>query len=268
MAAAAALVTALAWRARTLLWPPHGHLLAALAITAAFALVGWFTRGVNVSGAFAGFAVALVLAAHDLGMFWILLIVFAVTLLATRAGGDYKRQLRSAAASPEHTSQKQAQHDLAMTRDDGQGRSASQVMANLGVAALIMVVPSPLSPFLALAALAEAAADTCSSELGMAFPGKTVLITTWKPVLPGTDGGITFAGTSSALLAAALIAVSARALGLVSTHNMVAIMYVGFLGSLVDSLLGALLERRGWLNNDAVNLLGTATAVGVAWALG
>jgi uncharacterized membrane protein len=33
----------------------------------------------------------------------------------------------------------------------------------------------------------------------------------------------------------------------------------------VDSLLGALLERRGWLTNDLVNLLSTAVAVGIAW---
>ena len=51
------------------------------------------------------------------------------------------------------------------------------------------------------------------------------------------------------------------------THLLVAIVLAGFLGSLVDSLLGALLERRGWLNNDAVNLLGTATAVGIAWVM-
>jgi uncharacterized membrane protein len=33
-----------------------------------------------------------------------------------------------------------------------------------------------------------------------------------------------------------------------------------------DSLLGATLERRGWLNNDAVNFLSTASAA--AFALG
>jgi uncharacterized membrane protein len=34
----------------------------------------------------------------------------------------------------------------------------------------------------------------------------------------------------------------------------------GVLGLFVDSLLGATLERRGWLNNDAVNFLSTASA--------
>jgi uncharacterized membrane protein len=36
---------------------------------------------------------------------------------------------------------------------------------------------------------------------------------------------------------------------------------------IVDSFLGALLEQRGYLNNDLVNLLSTAAAAGIAWLL-
>jgi uncharacterized membrane protein len=35
-------------------------------------------------------------------------------------------------------------------------------------------------------------------------------------------------------------------------------------GMFFDSLLGATLERRGWLNNDGVNFLSTASAAGFA----
>jgi uncharacterized membrane protein len=38
-------------------------------------------------------------------------------------------------------------------------------------------------------------------------------------------------------------------------------------GLLFDSLLGATLERRGWLNNDAVNFLSTGSAAGLALTL-
>jgi uncharacterized membrane protein len=34
-----------------------------------------------------------------------------------------------------------------------------------------------------------------------------------------------------------------------------------------DSLLGATLERRGWINNDAVNFISTAGAAGFALGL-
>jgi uncharacterized membrane protein len=38
----------------------------------------------------------------------------------------------------------------------------------------------------------------------------------------------------------------------------------GVFGLLFDSLLGATLEERGWLNNDAVNFLSTLSAAGFA----
>jgi uncharacterized membrane protein len=38
----------------------------------------------------------------------------------------------------------------------------------------------------------------------------------------------------------------------------------GIAGTLRDSLLGALPERRGWLNNDAVNALSTLAAAALA----
>jgi uncharacterized membrane protein len=38
-------------------------------------------------------------------------------------------------------------------------------------------------------------------------------------------------------------------------------------GFFFDSLLGATLERRGWLNNDAVNFLSTASAAAFAVGL-
>ncbi len=40
----------------------------------------------------------------------------------------------------------------------------------------------------------------------------------------------------------------------------------GVFGLFFDSLLGATLEQRGWLNNDAVNFLSTASAA--VFALG
>lgn len=221
--------------------------LGSLYITVAFAVAALFARGVDLSGAVAGSAVAFVLAARDLRMFWVLLLVFALTLAATRLGSSRKRQLHAAEAS--------------------RGRSASQVMANLGLAGLLVALAPAGWQLLALAALAEAAADTCSSEVGTAWAGRTVLLTTGKPVEAGIDGGVSLHGTAAAVAAAVLVALLARVSGLVSTHLALTVVYAGVLGMLLDSLLGALLERRGWLNNDAVNLLGTATAVGIAWVM-
>src|SRR5689334_7670536 len=163
--------------------------LTALAITAGFAVLAWFAGGVNFSGALAGSAVAFIMAVRDLRMFLALLVVFAVTLVATRVGHARKLQLRTA--------------------EPPGGRTAAQAMANLGIAALVVAVAGQAWPVLALAALAEAAGDTSSSEIGMAFPGKTWMITTFQPVTAGTDGGISLFGTVAALLGAASVAIAA-----------------------------------------------------------
>ena len=65
-----------------------------------------------------------------------------------------------------------------------------------------------------LAAMAEAAADTVSSEIGQVFGGRPRMITTLKPVDPGIDGGITLAGSSTGIAAAAIVA----ALGSFAVH--------------------------------------------------
>lgn len=219
------------------------RLLLAFGITAAFAVVAWLAHGVNGSGGLAGATVAFVLAAQDLRMFWMLLLVFALTFAATHAGRSRKHELRTAEASD--------------------GRSAAQVMANLGVAALIVAFAPQNWALLAIAALAEAAADTSSSEIGMAFPGRTVLLTSWTPVEPGVDGGVSIKGTAAAAVAAGIVASAAVAVKLVPARFALGLIAAGFLGSLVDSMVGALLEQRGLLTNDVVNLLSTAAAVGI-----
>ena len=232
-------------------WPglnsSRSRLLFAVTVTLVFALGAWLTHGVNGSGAGAGACVAFVLAASDHRLFVVLLVVFAVTLAATRLGRSRKEQLHVA--------------------ESKSGRSASQVMANVGVAALIVAVCPPPLRLLALASLAEVAADTSSSETGQAFPGRTVLITNWKPVPVGLDGGISVNGTTAACVAATVIALTARYMGLVSDRQAAIVAACGILGMLVDSVLGALFERRGYLNNDLVNLFGTASAAGLAWLM-
>lgn len=223
------------------------RLLLAFGITAAFAVVAWLAHGVNGSGALAGSAIAFILAAQDLRMFWLLLLVFSLTFAATHAGRSRKRELRTAEAS--------------------EGRSAAQVIANLGVTGLIVAFTPQNWALLGIAALAEAAADTSSSEIGMAFPGRTVLLTSWKPVEPGVDGGVSIKGTAAALVSAGVIASAAVALKLVPGSLALPLTAAGVLGSLVDSLIGAVLEQRGLLTNDIVNLLSTAAAVGIMFLI-
>lgn len=245
---AAALLLADLWRHSPELLHTGNHLYLALITTIAFAVAARIARGVNTSGALAGASVAFILASRDLRMFWILLIVFFITLAATRLGASRKQQLRIAEAKS--------------------GRSASQVMANLGIAALVLVITDFRYACLpALAALAEVAADTTSSEIGTAFSGGAILITTWRPVPSGTDGGISLIGTAAGLVGAMVTGACALGLGLIRIELAMVIACAATAGMLIDSLLGALLEGRGYLNNDLVNLLSTLSAALIAWAI-
>jgi uncharacterized protein (TIGR00297 family) len=150
-----------------------------------------------------------------------------------------------------------------------EGRNGWQVSANLAVAALSAVpfgVTGDAAWLTALvAALAEAATDTVASEIGQTRSQTALLITTWEAVPAGTDGGITLAGTLSGLAAGMTIALLGAFSDLVPHPQFWIPAAAGIFGMLVDSLLGATLQRRGWMTNEAVNFCGTLVAAALAY---
>jgi uncharacterized protein (TIGR00297 family) len=119
----------------------------------------------------------------------------------------------------------------------------------------------------ALAALAEAATDTVASEIGQYRGPDARLITTWERVPPGTDGGITVPGSIAGLAAGLVIAVVATVGGMLPQAQLWIPATAGFAGMLIDSILGATLQRRGWISNQAVNFFATLAAAGLAYAI-
>jgi uncharacterized protein (TIGR00297 family) len=194
-----------------------------------------------------------------------LALLFVQTFLATRAGRRVK-----------------AQAGLAEKR---QGRNAAQVIANLSIAGLavsglgFMVVMRgevccgggyhrvwvwPAMILMSLAALVEATADTVSSEVGQAFGGRPVMLLTLQRVDPGADGAVTLLGSLAGIAGGAFVAaVGMWALRLSVIDGVIAFL-AGTIGLFFDSLLGATVERRGWLGNDLVNFFSTLFAAGVA----
>lgn len=131
-------------------------------------------------------------------------------------------------------------------------RNARQVIANGGVAALAALSGS-WTWF--AGALATANADTWATEIGGRSPTEPRLITTWRRVPAGTDGGMTLVGTLGGFAGAAFIAGVSY---LVGNRAFMTLTAAGGFGMLLDSLLGATLQGKvRWLDNDAVNLAAT-----------
>lgn len=119
---------------------------------------------------------------------------------------------------------------------------------------------------------AAALSDTLSSEFGQLAGKAPRLITTGAIVPVGTDGGITLAGTLMGILGAALLSLLGRSIGLTPVRATLPLLMAGLAGNLLDSLLGATLERSGRLNNEGVNFINTlgGAALGYAgfWVMG
>jgi uncharacterized protein (TIGR00297 family) len=243
-------------RHATAIW--NGTAQTALGISLGFGLLVFLARAATPFAAVTGGVITAVLTLAPLPQSsnWYhsalpaLLALFLLTFSATRFGRGKKQQLGVA--------------------EDKRGRNAAQVAANLGVAglgaaaALSHPLPCTCYAVIVTAALAEATADTLASELGEVLGGQPLMVTTRRRVSPGTDGAISLAGTLAGLGGAVLVVcVAAITLGLGVSDAVCATL--GAAGGLfVDSLLGATAERRGWLNNDAVNFLSTIAAAVIA----
>jgi len=258
-------------------WMTHAPQVAiwTLGLSTLLGLVAYKLRSATASAALAGMAIASSMMFATTSSFPYLpwktalvpiLAVLILTPLATRAGHKQKENLGTA--------------------ESRTGRQASQVAANLGIAALasnslvqlwiidhgwvyaLGIIPNHASALaLCLAALAEAAADTVSSELGQVLSGHPRMITTFRKAEPGTDGAISLGGTAMGIIAAAAVAAAGSWAFDGGTSIFLISWIAGVFGLFFDSLLGATLERRGWINNDTVNFLSTASAAGAALAV-
>jgi uncharacterized protein (TIGR00297 family) len=229
------------------------RLAIAAAVTVCFALLARVVRGVDRSGMVAGGAACFLLfAGAGPSAFATLVALFLLTWISTRFGHRRKQELGVA--------------------ERGDGRNAWQVLANLAVPAMTAtafgMTGNQMWLVATVATLAEAATDTVASEVGQSHSRTAHMITTWKPVSAGTDGGITVMGTIAGTIAGLVIAGTALLGGMIRPAQLWIPVIAGFAGMLADSLLGASLQRRGWMNNEVVNLTGTIVAAGVGLALG
>jgi uncharacterized protein (TIGR00297 family) len=232
----------------------------ALLISVALAFLVWLARAATPPAAVTGglFTAVLTLAPQPGDPYRSglpsLLALFLLTWGATRFGRSRKQELGVA--------------------EDKRGRNAAQVAANLGVsglgAAAALTFPRSMFAVIVVAALAEATADTLASELGEVLGGPPLMVTSLRRVSAGTDGAISLVGTLAGICGAVLLVLVAMLTLRLNGAEAVCAVLGAIAGFFVDSLLGATVERRGWVNNDAVNFLSTLAAALAAillWAL-
>jgi uncharacterized protein (TIGR00297 family) len=156
--------------------------------------------------------------------------------------------------------------DLGLVQENKGRRNVGQVLANGGVGAILglaaIFFPQNLQLFLFLiaAAFSSATADTISSELGSVYGKRFYDILSFKRGIRGLDGVVSREGTLAGIIGSCIIA-TVYALTEGWGQAFLWIVLAGTAGNLADSYLGATLERKGILKNDAVNFLNTAIAV-------
>ncbi|QNI58187.1 hypothetical protein SynBIOSU31_01310 [Synechococcus sp. BIOS-U3-1] len=124
------------------------------------------------------------------------------------------------------------------------------------------------------ASFAAKLADTFGSEIGKRWGRNTLLITNLRPVPAGTEGAVSVEGTLASAVGSLLMTIVMALFGLLHSGAAFAlVLVVGFIATVLESLLGALgQDRWPWLSNELVNGLQTAWAAGLAiifaWVLG
>ncbi|KAI7512912.1 hypothetical protein KC347_g1976 [Hortaea werneckii] len=287
----------------------------------------------TIPGILTGIASATIHMLHPYpAFFWLLMLFFLLGTLVTRIGHKAKQTLTTSSTGG--------------AGGEGP-RSAIQVLANSGCACLLIgahtwILRNANGPFISshlplasgpsfpnlervlpigiLVQYAAVAADTFSSELGILASTSPFLITApWRKVARGTNGGVTMEGLGYGALGSCLLTVTAvlalrfcsgvegEAGVTMDARTAALVSFMGLVGSVVDSVLGALTQvtvtdrgsgkvvegpggqrvlvadgskeggsrgvmGRDWLTNNVVNFvmaaLTSGLGMGIAWVSG
>ena len=111
------------------------------------------------------------------------------------------------------------------------------------------------------ASFAAKLADTFGSEIGKRFGKNTFLITNFKRVQKGTEGGISLEGTLASFIGAVLMSYLMMLLGFIlSVDQFLIVIISGFIATIFESIIGAKYQEICKLSNEFVNAIQTSFA--------
>jgi uncharacterized protein (TIGR00297 family) len=225
-----------------------------LVLCAVLCALSWKLGLLTADGSLASFGVGMVLGLFG-GIGWLLLLIlFAfIGFLVTK----YKMELKIKKGVQEGKKGE---------------RNYRNVLANGAVPMAIALLTflagweGELPALIYISAVCVAAADTTASELGV-LSDRTYMITTFKHVPAGVDGGVSLYGTGWAIAASAFAALMGWMviMGTMPTLLVLVPISMGVLGCFIDSVIGATLETKGWVTKLWNNI--TSMALGAAIAL-
>jgi uncharacterized protein (TIGR00297 family) len=210
-----------------------------------FGYFAFRAKTADLSGLFSAALIGIILlifaAPQGTQWFLIMLTFFILGSAATRYKFEYKKR-------------------IGVDQGRGGARGYRNVFANGIVAAaaavLFGVFQQPVFVVMYVGCVATAAADTLASEIGVTG-GVPYMITTLKKVPIGTNGGVTPTGEFVALLGSFTVSLVALLLKVITPEMMIICTIAGFVGTNIDSIVGALFENRGFFGNAGTNLLAT-----------
>ncbi|MBN2111158.1 MAG: TIGR00297 family protein [Methanosarcinaceae archaeon] len=233
------------------------HMFIALVFSLVLGYLAYRTKIADMSALFsAALLGVLVIVFSEIFWFILLLTFFILGGIFTRYKYKYKES-------------------IGIAQSKGGVRSYENVFSN-STAALVLAICYGIYPqhaeliiFAYLGTVATATGDTLASEIGTTAHSQPIMITTLRPTRAGVDGAVTLLGELSAILGAMVIGILPVVFGRVDDASMAILITTagGFLGTNVDSLLGATLQKRGVLSNSGVNFVATFAGALISGAL-
>ncbi len=154
--------------------------------------------------------------------------------------------------------------EMGFAQENQGRRTAVHAFCNAGAAAffamlILFDIDEELLHLSVACVFSAALSDTFSSEIGNVVGSKYFNVLTLKPDRRGKDGVVSLEGSLAGIMGSFIIALAFLIFNLHWMYFLL-IFFSGLMANLLDSILGASLQKKGILNNHLVNLVSTFAA--------